>query len=50
MAIKALGNPKATYKRYEQEWGDEVFDDLDKLLDRAILARRNKSSIRQNSH
>ncbi len=45
VCVVAEINPKATYKRYEQEWVDEIFDDLDKLLDRAILARRNKEAI-----
>ena len=36
---------KGNQKRHKQGWVDEVFTDLDKLLDRAILARNNKEAI-----
>ncbi len=45
VCIVAEINPQATYKRYEQGWVDEVYKDLDKLLDRAITARKNKEAI-----
>ena len=45
VCIVAEINPKATYKRYEQGWVDEIFTNLDKLLDRAITARENKEAI-----
>ena len=38
-------NPKAIYKRYKQGWVDEIYKDLDKLLDRAILAKKNNESV-----
>ena len=45
VCIVAEINPKATYKRHKQGWVDEVYKDLDKLLDRAITARKNKEAI-----
>ena len=45
VCIVAEINPKATYKRHEQGWVDEVYTDLDKLLDRAITARNNKEPL-----
>ena len=45
VCIIAEVNPKATYKRYEQGWVNEVYKDLDKLLDRAITARENKEAV-----
>ena len=45
ICIVAEINPKATYKRHEQGWVDEVYDDLDNLLDRAIVAKENKEAI-----
>lgn len=38
-------NPKAVEKRYKQGWVDEVFTDLNKLLDRIREAKRNKESV-----
>jgi len=45
VCIVAEINAQATYKRHKQGWVDEVFKDVDKLLDRAITARRNKEAI-----
>jgi urocanate hydratase len=45
VCIVAEVNPQATYKRHEQGWVDEVYGDLDKLLDRAIAARENKEAV-----
>ena len=45
ICIVAEINPKATYKRHEQGWVDEVYDDLDNLLDRAIVAKENKEAV-----
>jgi len=45
VCIVAEVNPQATYKRHEQGWVDEVYTDLDKLLDRAIAARENKEAV-----
>ncbi|MDD3738847.1 MAG: urocanate hydratase [Lentimicrobiaceae bacterium] len=38
-------NPKAVEKRYKQGWVDEVFTDLNKLLDRIREAKSNKESV-----
>ena len=38
-------NPKATNIRHSQGWVDEVFDDLDKLLERVIIAKSNKEAV-----
>ena len=45
ICIVAEINPKATYKRHEQGWVDEVYKDLDELLDRATTARTNKEAV-----
>ncbi|OUV75901.1 MAG: urocanate hydratase [Flavobacteriales bacterium TMED123] len=45
VCIVAEINLKATYKRHEQGWVDEVYDDLDELLDRAIAAREQKKAV-----
>jgi urocanate hydratase len=45
VCIVAEVNPQATYKRHEQGWVDEVYKDLDKLLDRAIAARKNEEAV-----
>jgi len=45
VCIVAEINPQATYKRKEQGWVDEVYTDLDELLDRAIEARENKEAV-----
>ena len=45
VCIVAEINPKATYKRHNQGWVDEIYSDLDKLLDRAITAREEKEAI-----
>ena len=45
VCIVAEINPKATYKRHEQGWVDEVFTNLDELLDRAILARKKNEAV-----
>ena len=51
ICIVAEINKKATQKRHEQGWVDLVFDDLDLLLDRAILAKNKKAiSIAYNGH
>lgn len=38
-------NPKAVQVRYEQGWVDEVYRDLDELLDRALEAKKNKEAV-----
>ena len=45
VCIVAEINPKATLKRHKQGWVDEVYKDIDKLLDRAITAREKKKAI-----
>ena len=45
ICIVAEINPKATYKRYNQGWVDEIYSDLDKLIDRAITAREKKEAV-----
>ena len=45
VCIVAEINPKATYKRHKQGWVDEIFTDLDQLLNRAILARNKSEAV-----
>ena len=45
VCIVAEVNPQATYKRHKQGWVDQVFSDLDELLDRATSARDNKEVV-----
>ena len=45
VCIVAEVNPQATYKRHKQGWVDQVFSDLDELLDRATAARDNKEVV-----
>ncbi|MGY8988085.1 MAG: urocanate hydratase [Flavobacteriales bacterium] len=45
VCIVAEVNPDATYKRHEQGWVDEVYKNLDKLIDRAVSAREKKEAV-----
>ncbi len=45
ICIVAEINPKATEVRHSQGWVDEVYDDLDKLLERVEQARTNKEAV-----
>jgi urocanate hydratase len=45
VSITAEVNPKATKKRHEQGWVDEVFQDLDKLVVRALTAIANGEAV-----
>jgi len=45
VSITAEVNPAAVNKRHSQGWVDEVYDDLDKLLDRAAKAREAKEAV-----
>jgi len=45
VSITAEVNPKATKKRHEQGWVDEVFKDLDKLVVRALTAIANGEAV-----
>lgn len=38
-------NPKATEVRHKQGWVDEVYGNLDLLIDRALAARKNKEAV-----
>lgn len=38
-------NPKAIMKRKSQGWIDEVYDDLDKVVSRVTMAKKNKESV-----
>jgi urocanate hydratase len=42
VSITAEINPKATNKRKDQGWVDEVYDNLDDLMKRVEIARKNK--------
>ena len=45
IAVIAEVNPKATQRRYSQGWVNEVFDDLDKLIERIEKARAGKEPV-----
>jgi urocanate hydratase len=45
VSVTAEINPKATAKRLEQGWVDEVFEDLDKLIPRIRTSVQNKEAI-----
>lgn len=45
VGIVAEINPKAVEKRYQQGWVDEVYTDLNLLIDRALQASKNKEAI-----
>lgn len=45
VGIVAEINPKAVEKRYEQGWVDEVYTDLDALIERALKARDGKEAV-----
>jgi urocanate hydratase len=45
VSITAEVNQKATYKRHEQGWVDEVFSDLNKLIDRTEKAREKGEAV-----
>ena len=45
ISIVAEVNEKATIKRHEQGWVDEVINDLDALCERVITARKNKEVV-----
>ena len=45
VSITAEINPKATQKRFEQGWVDEVYDDLNKVIKRAEEARSKKMTL-----
>jgi urocanate hydratase len=45
VAVIAEVNPKATHTRHSQGWVDEVYEDLDKLIERMIKARDGKEAV-----
>ena len=45
ICIVAEINLEATSKRHKQGWVDEVYKDLDELINRAIQARENKEAV-----
>ncbi len=45
VSVTAEINPKATYKRHEQGWVDEVIDNLDKLCERVKTAVEKKEVV-----
>lgn len=44
VSITAEINPSATQKRYQQQWVDEVYDDLDELMQKVMDARSKKEA------
>lgn len=45
ISVIAEVNPKAARKRHEQGWVDELTDNLDELVKRVALAKRNKEAV-----
>lgn len=45
IGVVAEINPKAVQTRYSQGWVDEVFTDLDLLMERVISAKQKKESV-----
>lgn len=45
IAVIAEVNPKATHTRHSQGWVDEVYDNLDKLIERIEKARAAKEAV-----
>ncbi len=45
ITIVAEINPKVTHIRHSQGWVDEVYSDLDKLVERVMVARQKKEAI-----
>ena len=42
ISVTAEINPKASFKRYEQGWVDEIISDLDELCKRVKVAKKIK--------
>jgi urocanate hydratase len=45
ISVTAEINPKASFKRYEQGWVDEIISDLDELCNRVKVAKKNKEVV-----
>ena len=45
ISVTAEINPKASFKRHEQGWVDEIISDLDSLCKRVKVAKKNKEVV-----
>ncbi len=45
VALIAEINPQATQKRHEQGWVNEVFDDVDQVINRALDAKKRREAV-----
>lgn len=45
VGVVAEVNPYAVQKRYEQRWVDEVYKNVDEIIDRMIIAKENKEAV-----
>ncbi len=45
VGIIAEVNPKAALKRFEQGWVDELHEDVDEVIDRALQARQKREAV-----
>lgn len=45
VSITAEINPAAVEKRYSQGWVDEVYDDVDRVIDRALDAQKAREAV-----
>ena len=45
ISVTAEINPKASYKRHEQGWVDEIINDLDQLCERVKLAKKQNEIV-----
>ena len=45
ISVTAEINPKASFKRHEQGWVDEIISDLDELCNRVKVAKKNKEVV-----
>ena len=45
ISVTAEINPKASFKRHEQGWVDEIISDLDELCNRVNAAKKNKEVV-----
>jgi urocanate hydratase len=45
ISVTAEINPKASFKRHEQGWVDEIISDLDELCNRVKAAKKNKEVV-----
>ncbi len=45
ISVIAEVNPKAAHKRHEQGWVDELTDNMDELVKRVAVARKNREAV-----